>query len=104
MATDELILRGTVRYAGDVGFGSVFRLTVTEAAGPVVSDETVLVTVLVGDVEWAEVFHAHPEPDQVEAAFTPRSDHEEYATASFSGFVDRESRSWDLRGVQATGT
>ncbi len=104
MSTGELTLRGTVRYAGDLAFGPVFRLTVAEATGPVAAGETVLVTVLAGDDQWAETFHAHPEPDRVEAEFSPGAEHQEYATASFSGFVDSEARSWHLRDVRTIGS
>jgi hypothetical protein len=109
MSDSELTLRGTARYAGDVAFGPVFQLTVAEDTGAVAAGETVLVTVLVGDERLAEVLHGHPTPDLVDADFALREEHDsagsehhsEYATASFSGFVDAAGRSWDLLDVRA---
>jgi hypothetical protein len=104
MSGNELTIRGTVRYAGDVGFGAVFRLTAVEDAGPVTAGEMVPVTVLAGDDRWAAVLHGRPEPALVEADFGLRPEDEtptnDYATASFSGFVDSAGRSWDLRDVR----
>jgi hypothetical protein len=97
----ELTLRGTVAYAGDLAVGPTFRLTPLEESGSVAVGRPVLVTVLVSDARWADVFHAHPPPAVVDVDFTLRGSGEPYATASFSGFVDDTMTSWDLRDVRA---
>jgi hypothetical protein len=94
----ELLVK--VKMTGVIGYAYCFKGSVVKVARGILSDTSILITVVAGDTANYNILHTAGDDMVLKLFLMFNKANEEYSTTYITGFVDSEKNSWRIVDVQ----
>lgn len=97
---NKLRLKLTAIFAGQIGYGEVYRCQVLEVLQGELKEKTITITILVADKEYSNFLSSNPSPARIVVGFEENKKNEPYARMPISGMVDTHKTSWLIKEME----
>lgn len=97
---NDLSIKLNASFAGLVGYGEVYRCEVLKVIQGQLEDDSIMLTVLHSDKDYAALLSKNQAPETLEISFTMKEENAKYSLMPISGMVDTNKTMWTIQEIK----